>query len=151
MTSLPVEATFPDDRLGSQVLRSRPLVLRSALLLGSAAAVFIASSSANRAALSGVEPALVVLLRGMALIKALIAMTAMGLAFWRFARPITFPAAGGVLVGVWALVGASVLIWQLDAILMAAGMFHLALFALLVIAWRDSASLRTAPATRRDY
>ncbi len=127
-----------------RALLSRPLALRSAMLLGAVASAWVASSFASPLAPAGVEPALVKLLRGMALIKALIAMTALGLAFWRFGRPISLQTAVACVAGVWSLVVATVLIWSLNDILIAAGIFHLALFALLVIAWRDGLPQRTS-------
>lgn len=119
---------------------SRPFILRAALLVGSVLAGLVAGALAGPAALVGVEPELVFLLRGMALIKAGIALAAVGLAMWRFGRPVSSRVAVGYVLGVWSLIAATVLIWQLTFILAAAVIFHLGMFGLLVLAWREDRS-----------
>ncbi len=121
----------------SRAFPVRRTVLRGGLVLGSIAAALVANSVSNPGALTGVEHPLVVLLRGMAVLKGAAALAAMGLAAWRFGRPVSSEAALGYGVGVWSLVAASVLIWNLSAILVAAAIFHVGLFGLLLLAWRE--------------
>jgi hypothetical protein len=107
------------------------------MLIGSIVAAFLAHALASPAALGGVEAELVLLLRGMPLIKASIALAAVALVLWRFGRPVSRGAAMGYVVGIWALVAATVLIWFLSFIAAAAVLFHLATLGLLVLAWRE--------------
>jgi hypothetical protein len=93
----------------------------------------MASSSAHPA----VEPELALLLRGMAVIKAGIALAAVALSLWRFGQPVSSAAASGYVAGVCSLGAATVLIWHLSFIPAAAVIFHLGLFGLLALAWRE--------------
>ncbi len=123
----------------------RPLALRVALLAGLVAVMVAAAALANASAYSAVEPELARLLRGMAVIKAGIALVAVALSLWRFGQPVSSPAAVGYLVGVWSLAGAAVFIWYLSFIAGAAIIFHLGLFGLLALVWREG---RFAPRQR---
>ena len=58
--------------------------LRAALLAGCAAAIGLAAWAGNPADYLQADPALARLLRGMALLKGLIAIAAVGAVFWRF-------------------------------------------------------------------
>ena len=97
----------------------------------------LAATLANPSAYSAAEPELALLLRGMAVIKAGIALVALALSFWRFGQPVSTSAALGYALGVWALGGATVLIWFLSFIPAAALLFHLGVFGLLILAWRE--------------
>lgn len=121
-------------------LFSQPLLLRAVLLVVSIVAGLAAGALADPAGVSHVEPELVVLLRGMALIKAGMALLAFSLAWWRFGSPMSSQAAAGCVAGVGCLAAATILIWYLSFILAAAVVFHLGLFGLLVLAWREGRS-----------
>jgi hypothetical protein len=97
----------------------------------------IAAAAANPSAYSVAEPKLLLLLRGMAVVKAGISLVAAALALWRFGHPVSSAAAFGYFLGVWALGGASVLIWNLSFIPAAAVIFHVGIFVLLFLAWRE--------------
>ena len=89
------------------------------------------------------------LLRGMAAIKAALALLALTAAAWRLGqgsapRAITASYVGGV----WAMALAAGLIWQLTAIVAASALFHAATIALLVTAWRDMEPLSARTSTR---
>ena len=129
----------PSSRRPSTALRSesRSRGWRIALVTVCIVAGAAAAALADPAAGAGVEPELVLLLRGMAVLKAGLALAAVALAFWRFGRPVSTRAAAGYVVGVAALVAASVLIWCLSSIAAAAIVFHAAALGLLVLAWRD--------------
>ena len=116
---------------------SRALAMRIALLATCLVAGLASAALADRAATAGVEPELVLLLRGMAVLKAGLALAAVALAFWRFGRPVSTRAAAGYVVGVSSLVAASVLIWLLSFIASAAIAFHVGALGLLVLAWRE--------------
>jgi hypothetical protein len=134
-----VFSSLPLRFVGGRAHRSglRPLVLRTVLLAGSLAVALMAGVLAQPAAWSSADPELAFLLRGMAVIKASITVAAIGLALWRFGRPVSSPAASGYVVGIWSLVAANVLIGSLSYIPAAAFVFHVALFALLALAWRE--------------
>lgn len=98
-----------------------------------------AAALADPAAVAGVEhePELVLLLRGMAVLEAGLALTAVALAYWRSRRPVSTRAGAGVVVGVSSPVAASALIWFLSFIAAAAIAFHVGALGLLVLAWRE--------------
>jgi hypothetical protein len=123
---------------------SQSLVLRVVLLAGSVAAGLVGSALANPVV--GVEPELVFLMRGMALIKASLALASIALAYWRFGQPVPYRVAVGYSFGVWLLVAATALIWYLSFIPAAAIMFHVGLVALLALPWREGQAGRSARA-----
>jgi hypothetical protein len=90
------------------------------------------------------DPALARLLRGMALIKGMIAIAALAAVFWRLAWPVSKSAAAAYLVSSWAVAGSTMLIWQLSYIVPAALLFHAAALSLLLVGWRDGAPRRYA-------
>ena len=118
-------------------LPSRSLVLRTLLIAGLLPAMAFAAALADASAYAAAEPELVLLLRGMAVIKAGMALAALGLAFWRLGQPVSLAAASGYLLGIWALGGATVSIALLSHLPAAAGLFHIAVFGLIVLAWRE--------------
>lgn len=118
----------------------RALLLRLALMAGLVLSMAIAAVVSVPLASSAVEPELILLLRGMALIKAAIALAALALSLWRLGRPVSGRVALGYFSGVWSLAGATVLIWQLSFIPAAAIIFHAGMFGLLALAWREGRS-----------
>jgi hypothetical protein len=83
------------------------------------------------------DPALAQLMRGMALIKAVIALGAVALLLWRFCWPVGKPAALAYVVSAALMAGATMLIWQLTFIPLAASLFHIGALAMLLVGWRD--------------
>jgi hypothetical protein len=77
------------------------------------------------------------LLRFMALIKGGIAVAALGAVWWRLRVPVTMKLSLAYVVGTWIMLGASVAIWQLAHMVLAAVAFHAGMLAVLVAAWRD--------------
>jgi hypothetical protein len=89
----------------------------------------------------------------MAIVKGAIVLAGISLLYWRFSRPVSSAMAGVYLAAAWLAAGASVLIWQLTLIPLAAVAFHLALLAFLLAAWRDGklpARLPVAAPNRQD-
>ena len=112
-------------------------VLRSGLVLGCAAAIAMAAWLGDPGGYLQGDPALARLLRGMALIKGLIALAAMGAVFWRLAWPISKPVAAGYFACCWAFAGSTMLIWKLSCIVPAALLFHTAALSMLWVGWRE--------------
>jgi hypothetical protein len=135
--SLPARPVLQPAAPRSLPLIQPSLLLRLVLVAGLFVVIAAAAGLANSSAYSVAEPELGLLLRGMALIKAGMALVALALTHWRFGQPVSSAAALGYLLGVWALVGATVLIWYLSFIPAAAALFHLGLFGLLVVASRE--------------
>ncbi len=86
------------------------------------------------------DPELFRLLRGMAVIKGVLALLAASLVWWRLGRLSGPGFAAAYIGGVWVLALATGLIWQLTLVLPASGLFHAATLMLLVTAWRDTGS-----------
>lgn len=112
-------------------------VLRATLLAGCAASVAAAAWVGRPESVLATDPELARLLRGMALIKAMMVATALALLLWRFGRPISSAYAGAYMAGAWLAAAGSMGIWQLTHIPAAAIGFHVGEIAFLVLAWRD--------------
>ena len=115
---------------------SKVAVMRAALVVGSVVAAgvtWLATSGVGQAA----EPELAVLLRGMAAIKGLLAVSSAGLVWWRLGQPVSVCAAAAYIACTWVLFIATVLIWQLAFILAAAVLFHAAGLVGLIVAMRE--------------
>jgi len=112
------------------------LLLRAGLLAGAAISVGLAAWWGDPSGYLQADPALARLLRGMALIKSLIAMAAVGAVWWRFGSPLSRAAACGYAVTSWTIAGSTMLIWELSAIPLAALLFHAALLGMVMIGWR---------------
>ena len=117
--------------------------LRSLLIIGCALGIGLATWHGTAVGTSFPDPALIRLLRGMALLKGAMAIAALLAVFWRFGWPMSPPVALGYLLCTWTLAGASVLIWRLTLIPFAAVSFHAALLGILAAAWQDD--LRRRP------
>lgn len=112
--------------------------LRTLLLAACFVAISCATWLGNPEPTLQADAELARLLRGMALIKASIALAVIGVLTWRFGRPISRTMAA-IYIGSTAVVaGSSTLIWQLTHIPVAAVAFHIGELALLVAAWRDT-------------
>jgi hypothetical protein len=110
---------------------------RAGLLVGAAAAIGVAAWVGDPAATLQADPALGHLLRGMALIKALLTMAALAAVYWRFGWTVSRAATALYLLSASTLAGSTMLIWQLSFILPAALLFHAAAISLVVIGWRE--------------
>jgi hypothetical protein len=114
-----------------------PLALRAALAVGCAAAVGVGLWAGHPQAFQEADPDLARLLRGMAALKALIVLPAVGVVWWRAGHPLGWRLAVVYLGGAVVMTGASVFIWQLTSLALAAVAFHAAGLAMLVAAFGD--------------
>lgn len=121
---------------GSARLTS-PWILRCALFGGAMVAVALAATFGDPAAHLRADPDLSHLLRGMAVIKAALALGALAALSWRFARPIQPATAIAYFVGAWLMAAASMIVWRLSFIGLGALAFHSGELTLLVVAWRE--------------
>jgi hypothetical protein len=130
-----MSGTTADGRLGHH---------RASLLLGCAAAVVLslAIAQAVPAPAADVELALLQLMRGMAAIKAALALIALAAVWWRLGRPLSCRLAAAYIAGTCVLAAAPALIWQMAWVPATAFVFHVAEIGLLVVAWRDGAARR---------
>jgi hypothetical protein len=119
-----------------------PASLRSASIACATAAVVMAFAFGRPDAGLAADAELAFLLRGMAVLKATMVLAAIALVLWRFGRPVAPRTAAVYVIGTAALAGATVLVWRLTSIPLAALVFHLAGFAVLLAAWRDEAVSR---------
>jgi hypothetical protein len=134
-------STSPPAALRSGLASSSALmrfVLLTACLLSVLAAYWVGEP----ARVVQVDPGLAPLLRGMALIKAAIALGAVALLLWRFGWPVGKPAALAYVVSAALMAGATMLIWQLTFIPLAAALFHIGALAMLLVGWRDDGLTR---------
>jgi hypothetical protein len=86
---------------------------------------------------SGSDPALSHLLRGMAVIKFLLAALAAAALVWRFGRPVPRHYVPLLLAGCWSMSAAAALVWQLAHIGAGALWFHAGELSLLIALWRE--------------
>ena len=106
-------------------------------MTGSAISIGIAAHLGDPGSFINADPALSRLLRGMALIKGMIVIATVAALLWRFDKPLSKPVAAAYLLGSWAMVGATTLIWQLSWIPAAAILFHAAFLSMLFVSWRE--------------
>lgn len=114
-----------------------PHALRTLLLLGCLASVAATAWIGDPSAYVRADPELAFLLRGMAAIKACLVVASVGVSLWRLGHALPQSTAAAYLVGSWLMAGATMLIWQLSFIALAALVFHVGMFMLLFVAWRD--------------
>jgi hypothetical protein len=112
-------------------------LLRGGLVSGCAIAIGIAAWLGDPSAYFNADPALARLLRGMALIKGMIALAIVCAVFWRLAWPVTKTAGAAYLLSSWAVAASTMLLWQLSYIVPAALLFHVAALFLLWLRWRE--------------
>jgi hypothetical protein len=118
--------------------RSLPIwQLRTALMAGCAIAIGIVGLLSDPSGFTRADPDLARLMRGMALIKGVIAIAIVATIWWRFGCPVFKSVAAGYLLGSWILVGSTTLIWQLWWIPLAAILFHAAALSMLFVSWRE--------------
>ena len=107
------------------------LLMASALLLATPLALF------EPAAHWADDPELFRLLRGMAVLKGMLATLALAAVWWRLGQKIHARLTATYVGSVCVMALATGLIWQLTALPAASALFHGATIALLVAAWRD--------------
>lgn len=112
--------------------RQRLLLLAGCTLLFSAPLLLF-----ELAAYWADDPELFRLLRGMGVLKIVMALVALAVVFWRLGADVQPRLQAVYLGGVWGLSLAAGMIWQLHWILPASGLFHCATIVLLLAAWRD--------------
>ena len=123
----------PGVRTGS----THALRLRTGLLLACAVAIGVAAWVGDPSSYLQADPALARLLRGMALLKGMIAIGAVAAVYWRLAWPVHRRVAVTYLITASLLTGSTMLIWQLSYIVLAAVLFHLAALTMLIVGWRE--------------
>lgn len=116
------------------------------LAAGCAAAVAAGLWTGSPDSLLKADPELAGLLRGMAMIKALVVLAALTVLIWRLQQPITGRLAAAYLLGAWLASGATAMVWQLSSIPLAALLFHAGEIGMLLTAWRDRGRSRAARA-----
>ncbi len=90
------------------------------------------------------EPELLVLLRGMALIKGAMAVLAITSVAWRLGvGGLSNSARATYIISACMMALAAGMIWQLSFIIIASMLFHAGTLALLITAWRDVQSIST--------
>jgi len=103
-----------------------------------ALAGFVAIPSAiNNVAAPAADPALIMLLRFMAVVKAAMAIAGIALADWRFRHPASSRLATSYVVASGLMAAGSGLIWHIATIVEGAAVFHTGLALLIVLAWVD--------------
>jgi len=93
------------------------------------------------------DPQLARLLRGMALLKAVLVIVAFCAIAWRMRWPISNRLAAGYAIGIVAMGSATAFVWQLTFIAAAAFVFHVGGFLLLGLAYRDGTPLANTTPT----
>ena len=113
---------------------------RIALLGSGLAAASLGVFSGDPDLLLQSDPELARLLRGMALIKAALALAALAVIWWRYARPLSSGLGTVYLAGVTSMVFAAATVWQLSHLAFASILFHAGIFMLLGAAYLDTSS-----------
>ena len=122
---------------GDLAAQPRSVRARRALIAAVAVAAILGLAAGHASAPNAPEPALVNLVRFMAVIKLAMAAAAAWLLHWRLARPAAGAATAGAILAVCAMAAAPGLIWGMAHVLLAAALFHAGLLALLAMAWSD--------------
>jgi hypothetical protein len=135
----PLFPTLAAGASGTRTASTHALPLRTALLLACAVAIGAAAWAGDPSGYLQADPALARLLRGMALIKGMIAIGAVAAVYWRLAWPVHRLVAATYLITASVLAGSTMLIWQLSYIVLAAVLFHLAALTMLIVGWRERA------------
>lgn len=136
-----ISLSLRNERWGAAVARREaPAVSslwRAGLIIGCAAALGAAAWVGHPAAYLEDDPTLARLLRGMALIKALVVVGALSAVLWRLGWSISARMAAGYAIATSLLAGSTMLIWQLSYIPLAAVLFHGTALGMLYLGWRD--------------
>lgn len=119
---------------------------RISLLLGSAVLLAIPLMLFEPPAYWADDPELFRLLRGMGMLKLVLAAIAFAASWWRLGAQPGVHLQTAYVGGVWALSLAAGLIWQLHWVIPASALFHGGTLALLFAAWRDMEPLNRTSA-----
>ncbi len=125
------------NRSASAIPSTLASLLRGGLVSGCAMAIGVAAWLGDPADYLNADPALARLLRGMAVIKGMIAIAVLCAVFRRLAWPVSKTAGAAYLLSCWALAGSTMLVWQLAYIVPAGLLFHVAAVSLLWVSWRE--------------
>lgn len=122
-----------------------PALARTALFVAVALAVGLAhglgqGEAATRAAAA--DPELTRLLRGMAVLKAGLALAVAALVAWRLTYPASRRLAAGLITAASLMAAGPVLIWHMAPVLAAALLFHAGTALLLALCWVDRSGAR---------
>jgi hypothetical protein len=145
VTALPSAAALPGAAIESltaprasiRAVGPAALPLRIGLIVACAVAVGAAYDVGNPTAYLQADLALAHLLRGMAVIKSMIVLAAVGAVWWRLGWAVSRPVAVAYVAGCAALAGSTMLIWQLTSIPLAAVVFHGAALGMVIVGWRE--------------
>jgi hypothetical protein len=117
-----------------------------------AAGFLVTGHEASARAVNEAGEDLTRLLRGMAMLKALLAAFAMGAAWWRLRVASSSAWVAGYVVACGAMAAGPGLIWGMEYVRAGALLLHGGLLATVVLLWRDPAvvaRLKSVLATRR--
>ncbi|MDX2233185.1 MAG: hypothetical protein NW200_01690 [Hyphomonadaceae bacterium] len=129
-------------RAGPSVGLRAPVIRRGALVAGVALAVTLAFALGQPARALAADPDLARLLRGMAVLKAAIALAAGLAVWWRFGQPASWAVTGVYAGSVAAMAGVAGALWRLSGLEWISVLFHAALLAIAVTALRDGMGRR---------
>jgi hypothetical protein len=126
--------------------------LIAAVALAAALGYLATGQAEAQAAVAAAGPELTRLLRGMALIKALIAAVVLAAVFWRLQFPVTQLRAGSYMAACAAMAAGPFLVWDMAHIIAGAVLLHAGLMMAVLLGWRDetvaAAVQRRLPAAR---
>jgi len=121
----------------SRAVPSAAVLHRAAMVVVCMTAALAALATGNPAAALRSDPSLAQLLRGMAALKAVLALAAFVVVWWRLGRATSMRLAAGYIAGVAAMAAGAVLIWRLSFIAQTAVFFHAAMLGLFLLALKD--------------
>jgi hypothetical protein len=110
------------------------------LIVAAIFAAYVATSpELAAAAVAQAGPDLTRLMRGMAAIKALMAVAAGAAVMWRLGAPVTWRWFAAYALACTAMAAGPVVIWQMQYLRLGALLLHGGLFTTVVLLWRDPA------------
>jgi hypothetical protein len=124
-----------------EITRTRRIVLGGAIVIALATGAVIGSTYAPAAA---TDPDLLVLVRFMAFVKTVIALSAAAIVAWRFGSAIARPLSATYIASVSLMALAPGLIWYEALLPLASGLFHSGLLLGLALAAGDGLFKRRA-------
>ena len=126
----------PDKR--SKLRVASAMRWRAGLLGSSLGAATLGVLAGDPSVLLQSDPELARLLRGMALIKAALALAALAVIWWRYSRPLSNGLGTAYLIGATSMVFAAITVWQLSYLAFASILFHAGIFVSLGAAYLDT-------------
>ncbi len=130
------------DNTSAQSITARGVIWRRWMVIGSVFAVAVPIAWSGAAPSAPIAADLARLRRMMALLKAAIAIVAMGVVWWCFQFPTRPRLALGYVASSWLMAAGSVVMWQLTHLIAAAVVFHVGLALVLLSGWRDNRTER---------